>query len=165
MERLSPLIMVMAAGTIGYHIGNFEHRGAQAHVETASPSPSQATTAPAPARIPSAMPVADDALVEVHGRVVDDRGRPVAGAVVVARKLDPRVVLASTSTKPVDPAREGVLTGADGRFSLSDLPPGRYVLVAIHGHHSPGRSGPVVVIRDGRALTVNIALDSESIRA
>jgi hypothetical protein len=160
MKRFRALLVTaLAAGTAGYAVGTFEKSGAQAQVETASPSPSQATTAPALA------PPLDGALVEVHGRVVDERGRPVAGAVVVARDLDSEIVLASSPTGPVDPSTEGVVTGADGQFSLSNLPPGRYVLVAIHGHHSPGRSGPVVVIRNGRALAIEIALDSESIRA
>lgn len=166
MKRLSSFIATaVAAGTIGFSLANYTHRGAQAHVGPASPSPSQATTAPAPASFPSAIPVADDARVIVNGRVVDDRGRPVAGAVVVARDLDDGFVFASSPDRPVDPTAEGVLTGADGRFSVADLPPGRYVFVAIFGHHSPGRSGPVVVAGSGRALSIQIALAAETIRA
>lgn len=63
------------------------------------------------------------------GRVVDELGRPLAGAIVFATR---------GWSGPV--AR----TGADGGFTLPVLPPGRYVLFAV-GPAPAATSQPIVV--------------------
>lgn len=70
-----------------------------------------------------------DATVGFAGRVVDELGRPLAGAVVIATH---------GWSGPV--AR----TGDDGAFTLPVLPPGRYVLFAVRST-PPATSRPIVV--------------------
>ena len=82
--------------------------------------------------------------VSLQGKVVDaaDRGVPAATVYAIAEPGQTTRVIADES----------------GRFRFSELPPGRYVLVAIHGHHSPGHSDPVVVGHLGMPVPIRIEL-------
>jgi RNA polymerase sigma factor (sigma-70 family) len=74
----------------------------------------------------------------VAGHVLDEGGKPVAGARVTAQPaFDPFPV--------VDPRRDGVLTGADGAFQLPALSAGTWRLGATHGEHGPASSAPLTV--------------------
>lgn len=71
-----------------------------------------------------------DATVGFAGRVVDELGRPLAGAVVIATQ---------GWSGPV------AWTGRDGGFTLPVLPPGRTVLFAVRPSTPPATSRPIVV--------------------
>ena len=92
------------------------------------------------------------ARVALHGQVVDQHDKGVIGAVVFA------VAHGSSVSPSHSTDRIQALTDESGRFLFSDLPPGRYVLVAIHGHHSPGHSDPVVVGQFGMAMPLRVEL-------
>jgi hypothetical protein len=66
------------------------------------------------------------------GRVVDELGRPLAGAIVVATR---------GWSGPI------TRTGADGGFTLPVLPPGRYVLFAVRP--SPAATSQPIVVPTG----------------
>ncbi len=85
------------------------------------------------------------------GRVFDERETPIATALVL---LVPSASLVPIAAK---------VTDKRGKFTFSDLPPGRYVLLAIHGHHSPGRSGPVVVGKLGTPFPLKVTLGGTAI--
>jgi protocatechuate 3,4-dioxygenase beta subunit len=72
--------------------------------------------------------------VAVSGRVIDDRGKPVASA---------RVTTSGVFDLPagLDP----VVTDAKGRFAFAALAAGTHTLVATDGEHAPARSGPLTV--------------------
>ena len=74
----------------------------------------------------------------ISGRVVDDGGAPVGGARVVA-------VSASEPLPVVDPRRDGVLAGADGRFTIPAVAAGTWRLTATHGELAPHTSAPITV--------------------
>ena len=77
---------------------------------------------------------------DVHGRVVDPRGAPVAGANVHAAQIDERRAPTSRSLSAD--------SGPDGRFELAGLSPGRWVLSAgENGSFLP--SGTAVVTLGG----------------
>ena len=92
------------------------------------------------------------ALVTLHGQVVDQNDRGINNAVVFA------VAHGSSDSPSHSAERIQATTDESGRFLFSDLPPGRYVLVAIHGHHSPGHSDPVVVGQFGMAMPLRVEL-------
>lgn len=83
----------------------------------------------------------------MHGRGVDGRvetseGVPVAGALVFFEH-------ASTAARPlITPARDGVLSGPDGRFRFATLAVGTYRFVAQQADRAPGSSALITV--DGR---------------
>ncbi len=85
----------------------------------------------------------------VSGRVVDERGTPVAGAQVSA-------VSASAPFPVTDPRRDGVVTKADGTFTLAVLPAGTWRLTATHSTYAPATAPPVIV--DGEHAKAGIAL-------
>jgi len=87
----------------------------------------------------------------INGRVVDDRGKPVAGARVVATS-------ASEPLPVVDPRRDGVLAGADGKFSIPAVAPGTWRLSATHGDFAPTTSEPVTVDGQNARSGVEIVL-------
>ncbi|MDH4281172.1 MAG: carboxypeptidase regulatory-like domain-containing protein [Myxococcales bacterium] len=101
----------------------------------------------------------------VEGRVVDERSRPIEGALVRAfGERDPTLVPSQTlgvTAGPVPPisAAAGsslafvgeVATGADGSFRLTNLRPGSYTIAASHDDFAPAESEPLEVpARAGR---------------
>ena len=117
------------------------------------------------------------------GRVVDDMDQPLAGALVVALPAATSARPAAPErggfgwwpglrgwlkAEPPPAARdeqEVALAGglplmastrADGRFVLPEVPPGRYLLFAVHAGPPPATSDAMVV--DGRSLTVPLRL-------
>jgi protocatechuate 3,4-dioxygenase beta subunit len=74
----------------------------------------------------------------VAGRVTDAAGAPVDGARVVASDVG------QPGLEP-DAEREGVRTGADGRFELPAIAAGTYRFSAVHGEHAPGTTAPITV--------------------
>ncbi|MCA9772592.1 MAG: carboxypeptidase regulatory-like domain-containing protein [Myxococcales bacterium] len=79
----------------------------------------------------------------VRGRVVDDRGAPIAGARVQPHSY--RVNALETVTV--------ALTGADGRYELRGLDPGRMQLRAEAPDHASDLSAPVQVLQgDGTSV-------------
>ncbi len=89
----------------------------------------------------------------IAGRVVDPDGKPVAEARVVATS-------ASEPFPVVDPRRDGVLTGADGTFSIPSVAPGTWRLTASHEGHGPATSTPITV--DGVRAQTNVELRLEA---
>lgn len=69
----------------------------------------------------------------VAGRVVDEDGKAIAGARVVAQNAS-QVITGSNVRQ------DGVDTDASGRFKMPALAAGTYRFVAIHGEHAPGTS-------------------------
>jgi uncharacterized GH25 family protein len=74
----------------------------------------------------------------VAGRVVDEKGKPIANARVVATN-------ASEPLPVVDPRRDGVLTDASGKFALPALSAGTWRLAASDGTHAPTTSVPLTI--------------------
>jgi hypothetical protein len=107
--------------------------------------------------------------------VVDEHDRGVATALVIAvRHPEPSVSPSHSETETPSylplggggsEKRVQVVADESGRFLFSDLPPGRYVLVAIHGHHSPGHSDPVVVGLLGMAVPIRLEVGPPAPRA
>ena len=85
----------------------------------------------------------------VAGRVVDEKGKPIANARVVATN-------ASEPLPVVDPRRDGVLTDATGKFALPALSAGTWRLAASDGTHAPTTSVPLTV--DGSHARTDIEL-------
>ncbi len=83
-----------------------------------------------------AMTVSRGALVA--GRVVDDAGKPVAGARVVPTS-------ASEPLPVVDPRRDGVVSGPKGEFEIPVVAAGTWRLTASHGASAPVTSVPLTV--------------------
>ncbi|HTL36711.1 MAG TPA: sigma-70 family RNA polymerase sigma factor [Kofleriaceae bacterium] len=74
------------------------------------------------------------------GRVVDEKGLPVANARVVATS--------ASNPQPVDfvdPYRDAVVTAADGSFSIATLSAGTWRVTATAGHYAPTTSAPVAL--------------------
>lgn len=77
----------------------------------------------------------------LSGKVVDEAGKPIGGARVVATAT-------SEPFPVVDPRRDGVETKRDGTFSLPTIASGTWRLTATHGTHAPTTSAPISV--DGK---------------
>lgn len=119
-------------------------KDAHKHVRTAE------AAAPAPG-------VAEDESIRIKGRVVDANGDPVAGVMVVVRPFaDTLQHIVSVSTA----ARDDAFTDAAGQFELSEMIPGNYSVMALHGNHPPGIA-KLVVSEAGSAkgTSVEIVLD------
>jgi RNA polymerase sigma factor (sigma-70 family) len=74
------------------------------------------------------------------GRVVDEKGRPIAKARVIATS--------ASNPEPVDfvdPDRDAVVTTADGSFSIATLPAGTWRLTASFGDNAPTTSAPITL--------------------
>lgn len=87
--------------------------------------------------------------VAVRGRVVDEAGKPIAGARVLA-------VLASEPFPVFDPRRDAVLTDAKGKFELPALAAGSYRFSASAPGYAPGTSPPIAI--DGRHVRDDVEL-------
>ncbi len=74
----------------------------------------------------------------LSGRVVDDKGAPVANARVFATN-------ASEPLPVVDPHRDAVTSGADGAFSITALSSGTWRVTATAGDFAPTTSAPFTV--------------------
>ncbi len=74
----------------------------------------------------------------LSGRVVDEEGKPVGDARVVATS-------ASEPFPVVDPRRDGVQTKADGTFTFPVLAAGTWRLTASDTKHGPATSPPITV--------------------
>lgn len=76
----------------------------------------------------------------VAGRVIDEAGKPVAGA---------RVLYSGASDwgLQADERRDGVMSGPDGAFAFTALPAGSFRFVARHEEYAPGSSA--IVTLDG----------------
>lgn len=85
----------------------------------------------------------------VAGKVVDEAGKPVAGARVTA-------ALATEPFPVIDPRRDGVVTGADGTFTLPALAAGTYRLSASDATHAAATTPPLTV--DGTHVRKGIEL-------
>ncbi len=85
----------------------------------------------------------------VSGRVVDERGQPVAGASVVYSG-------ASDWNVQADEHKDGAVTGADGQFAFAALPAGSFRFVARHQDFAPGSSA--IVTLDGSHPTDGIEI-------
>ncbi len=93
-------------------------------------------------KIPSRYAVALGRGAAVAGRVIDEAGKPIAGARVTAAS-------ASEPFPVIDPRRDGVLTGADGAFTIPALAAGSYRLTASDAAHAAATSTPIVL--DGKS--------------
>ncbi len=85
----------------------------------------------------------------LSGKVIDDKGKPVAGARVVA-------TAASEPFPVVDPRRDGVETKADGTFSLATIPAGTWRVTATHSTYAPITTAPIAV--DGSTAKTGVQI-------
>lgn len=92
----------------------------------------------------------------VSGRVLDDRKQPIAGARVVATN-------ASEPLPVVDPHRDGVLTAADGTFTLPALSAGTWRLTATAGDRAPATSVPLTVDGEHARSGVELVMTSGAV--
>ena len=89
----------------------------------------------------------------LYGRVTDERGQAVAGVLVTVVGVEPG-------------GARTVLSDADGRYTLSALPTGRYPVVAskagypkvAYGQLFPGGAGTLAVLSQSRRTEANITL-------
>ncbi len=87
--------------------------------------------------------------VAVSGRVIDEAGKPVAGARIVATN-------ASEPFPLVDPRRDGIDSKSDGTFELPAISAGTWRFTATHAGSSPSTSAPIIL--DGVHPRANIEL-------
>jgi RNA polymerase sigma factor (sigma-70 family) len=92
----------------------------------------------------------------LSGRVIDEAGKPVASARVVA-------TYASEPLPVVDPRRDGVLTGADGAFSIPSVSAGTWRVTATAGDFAPVTSVPLTVDGEHARSGVEIRLTAGAI--
>jgi RNA polymerase sigma factor (sigma-70 family) len=90
------------------------------------------------------------------GRVVDDKGKPVANARVVATS-------ASEPFPVVDPRRDGVVTGADGAFSIATVSAGTWRLTATAADYAPTTSMPITVDGERARSGIELRLSADAI--
>ncbi|HEU5058562.1 MAG TPA: carboxypeptidase-like regulatory domain-containing protein, partial [Kofleriaceae bacterium] len=90
------------------------------------------------------------------GRVVDDKGRPIAGAVVAIAMRN--LSRGERSDAGAAPEPLTATTGADGRWSADNLTPGRYTVAATARGHVPATIDPLVLAPAERRTGVDFAL-------
>ncbi|MBI4443866.1 MAG: TonB-dependent receptor [Acidobacteria bacterium] len=92
---------------------------------------------------------------EIRGKVTDSQGTAIDATAIVVQQNGSPVGVSS-------------LTGQDGTYSIANLPPGAYVLVAQKPGYLQQAQGPVQVPGDGESLTVNFRLvpsrEAEAVR-
>ena len=90
---------------------------------------------------------------QVSGTVVDDHGKPVAGA---------RVTYHGTSdwSQQGDPRYDAVTTGADGAFAIAAMPAGTFRFAAAHPEYAPGSSPQVTLDGKTEKRGITIQLDA-----
>src|SRR5215467_6703140 len=93
--------------------------------------------------LPYPVPAQDRAGI-LQGVVKDSSGAPVSGAFVKMKNAERRLTFM-------------IITQGQGRYSLSNLPTGKYVLQAIGGEYQSEPSAPVDVA-SGAPVTVNLSL-------
>ena len=92
----------------------------------------------------------------IAGRVVDDKGQPIAGAVVsIAMRNLSRGERAEAGAAP-EPLT--ATTGRDGRWSANNLTPGRYTVAAAARGHLPATIDPLVLGAAEQRTGVDFAL-------
>jgi hypothetical protein len=97
---------------------------------TPQPSPTATRVKPTPMATPQSL---------LSGRILDhDTNQPITGATV-------RVGTANATTDP------------DGRYTLTSLAPGQYVLSATHPDYDPGLSS-IFILAAGQELSLDLAL-------
>jgi len=89
---------------------------------------------------------------EISGRVLDPSGKPVANAQVMA-------VNASEPFVPLNPKLDGVISDAEGRFTIPAVAPGNYRFVAHHAEHPPSSSESIEL--DGETSRSDIVIIME----
>jgi hypothetical protein len=84
----------------------------------------------------------------ISGTVLDDQGKASAGALVVLTEAGPETGF---------DARRAT-SGIDGAYTLANLPPGSYTLVAVEDHDVPGYENLTqdVEVRTGEKVTKNL---------
>lgn len=81
----------------------------------------------------------------IRGKVVEEiSGAPIEGAEVTIQEL-----------------KKGVVTGADGKFRIEEVPAGRYSLEATHPDHAPYSMSGLVVV-SGKELRHDIEMEAKS---
>ncbi len=103
----------------------------------------------------------------LSGRVFGPNGTPQPAAVIFAIEAsdgsaDDDSESRSSQKQDDHPIIRDTVSDQLGQFYFFDLPPGRYVLLAIHGHHSPGHSAPVVVGELSSPFPIRIDLDQDT---
>jgi hypothetical protein len=85
----------------------------------------------------------------VAGKVIDERGAPIAHARVLAREVADLFPL-------TDATKDGVTTADDGTFTIPSVAAGSYRFVATDDEHAPGSSEPITV--DGATRTGGVTI-------
>jgi Tol biopolymer transport system component len=144
------LITALTLGLLLVACGAPSSVPAEVVVQTALPTPtleSTFTPAPPPTNTPRPSPTATPAeptptptpQTALSGRILDrDTNQPIAGAKASAGSYS-------------------VVTDADGRYILTDLPPGQYVLSVTHPDYDPGLSS-IFTLAAGENQSLNLAL-------
>lgn len=89
--------------------------------------------------------------VLVKGRVLDDAGKPVAGARVLPTS-------ATVLGQGLDPTRDFVETGKDGTFAFAALAPGSWRFTATDDSHAPAQSSTITLAIGVNAPEVRIVM-------
>ncbi|MDX2089848.1 MAG: sigma-70 family RNA polymerase sigma factor [Kofleriaceae bacterium] len=87
----------------------------------------------------------------ISGQIVDEGGKPVGGARVVATS-------ASEPLPVIDPRRDAVLAGRDGTFTIPSVAAGTWRITATHGDFAPQTSVPLTVDGEHAKTGINLVL-------
>lgn len=94
---------------------------------------------------------------ELHGRVVDVQGAPLAGAVVDIYTAKPRVGLATTCPSCYRDCAKSTKTDAEGKFSIGDLDPNLLFRVLVF---AAGRRAQVTPLVDPAEKAMEVKLEA-----
>ncbi|MEO8550600.1 MAG: carboxypeptidase regulatory-like domain-containing protein, partial [Kofleriaceae bacterium] len=92
----------------------------------------------------------------LSGRVVDDTGKPIAHARVVASSASEVLMVA-------DSPRDAILTGADGSFSISILSAGTWRITASAGDFAPTTTAPIAVDGEHARSGIEVRLVADAV--